>query len=161
MAVKRSAGTSGALDWAISALVFAGLPTTSTRTESSAWALMASPWGLKMPPLASSRSPRSMPFERGRAPTSSATWAPSKAWLGSSYMSIPARRGKAQSSSSMATPFTASMACGISSSRSCTGVSSPSIWPLAMRNSRLYPIAPAAPVTVTFTGLEAFTASPL
>src|SRR5665811_1706701 len=47
------------------AFVFAGLPTTRTRTSSAAPALMASPWGLKMPPLASSRSPRSMPRPRG------------------------------------------------------------------------------------------------
>src|SRR3954463_11008174 len=68
MALKRSRGTSGALDCAISALVFAGLPTTSTFTSSAAPALIASPCGLKMPPLASSRSARSMPFGRGRAP---------------------------------------------------------------------------------------------
>ena len=37
IAVKRSLGTSGAFDFAISAFVFAGLPTTSTRIESSAW----------------------------------------------------------------------------------------------------------------------------
>src|SRR5690606_24377704 len=62
IAVNRSAGTSGAAAWAMSALVLAGLPTTSTRMSSAAWALMAWPWGLKMPPLASRRSPRSMPL---------------------------------------------------------------------------------------------------
>ena len=41
IAVKRSAGTSGALDIAIRALVLAGLPTTSTRMSSAAWSLMA------------------------------------------------------------------------------------------------------------------------
>ena len=81
MAVKRSRGTSGALVIAISALVLAGLPTTSTCTSSAAPALIASPCGLKMPPLASSRSPRSMPLLRGRAPTSSAKFVPSKAVL--------------------------------------------------------------------------------
>ncbi len=65
IAVKRSAGTSGACDRAISALVLAGLPTTRTRMSSAAPALIASPCGLKMPPLASSRSPRSMPSVAG------------------------------------------------------------------------------------------------
>ena len=69
---------------AISALVLAGLPTTSTRTSDAAPAAIASPCGLKMPPLASSRSARSMPFVRGRAPTRSATLQPSKACLASS-----------------------------------------------------------------------------
>ncbi len=72
MAVKRSAGTPSAFCWAISALVLAGLPTTSTFRSSAAPAARASPWGLKMPPLASSRSARSMPLVRGRAPTSRA-----------------------------------------------------------------------------------------
>lgn len=89
IAVKRSRGTSGAAAWAISALVLAGLPTTRTLMSSAAWSLMALPCGLKMPPLASRRSPRSMPFVRGRAPTRSATFAPSKATFGSSEMSMP------------------------------------------------------------------------
>ena len=82
MAVKRSRGTSGALLSAISALVLAGLPTTSTRTSSAAPAFRASPCGLKICPLASSRSARSIPFVRGRAPTSIATFTPSNALTG-------------------------------------------------------------------------------
>src|SRR3954451_7995550 len=39
IAVKRSAGTSGAAAWAISALVLAGLPTTRTLMSSAAWSL--------------------------------------------------------------------------------------------------------------------------
>ena len=135
IAVKRSAGTSGAADRAISAFVFAGLPTTSTRTSSAAPALIARPCGAKIPPLASSRSPRSMPLVRGRAPTSSATLTPSNAAVASSVMSMPASSGKAQSSSSIAVPSAALTACGISSRRSRTGVSGPSSWPEAMRNS--------------------------
>ena len=84
IAVKRSDGMSGALLSAISALVLAGLPTTSTRTSSAAPAFSASPWGLKICPLASSRSARSIPFVRGRAPTSRATFTPSNAFTGSS-----------------------------------------------------------------------------
>ena len=72
IAVKRSAGTPSAWRCAISALVLAGLPTTSTLMSSAAPAAIASPCGLKIAPLASSRSARSMPFVRGRAPTSSA-----------------------------------------------------------------------------------------
>ena len=70
IAVKRSRGTPSALLIAISAFVLAGLPTTSTLTSSAAPAAIASPCGLKIAPLASSRSARSMPFVRGRAPTS-------------------------------------------------------------------------------------------
>lgn len=89
IAVKRSAGTSGAAAWAISALVFAGLPTTRILTSSAALSLMALPCGLKMPPLASRRSPRSMPLVRGRAPTRRPTFVPSKATFGSSVISMP------------------------------------------------------------------------
>ena len=60
--------------------------------------------------------------------------APSKASLGSSVISIRCSSGKAQSSSSIAVPSAALSASGISSSRSSTGVSSPSIWPAAIRN---------------------------
>ena len=84
IAVKRSRGTPSALLIAISAFVLAGLPTTSTLTSSAAPAAIASPWGLKMPPLASSRSARSIPLVRGRAPTSSAMFAPSNACSASS-----------------------------------------------------------------------------
>ena len=69
IAVNRSRGMSGALLAAIRQLVFAGLPTTRTFRSDAACALSAWPWGLKMPPLASSRSPRSIPLVRGRAPT--------------------------------------------------------------------------------------------
>lgn len=136
IAVKRSAGTSGAAAWAISALVLAGLPTTRILTSSAAWSLMALPCGLKMPPLAESRSPRSMPLVRGRAPTSRPTLVPSKATFGSSVMSMPWSSGKAQSSSSIAVPSAAFSAGVISSRRSLTGTSAPSSWPEAMRKSR-------------------------
>ena len=69
-ALKRSFGMSGALLDAISALVLAGLPVTSTRTSSAATSFNALPWAVKMAPLALSRSPRSMPALRGMAPTS-------------------------------------------------------------------------------------------
>ena len=135
IAVKRSRGTPSAFDIAIRQLVLAGLPTTSTLTSSAAPAAIASPCGLKIPPLASSRSARSMPGPRGRAPTSRPTLQPSKAALGSSKMSIRRSSGKAQSSSSIAVPSAALTASGISSRLSSTGVSGPSIWPLAIRNS--------------------------
>ena len=135
MAVNRSAGTSGAFCWAISALVLAGLPTTSTLMSEAAPELIALPCGPKMPPLAESRSPRSIPAVRGRAPTSRATLAPSNAVLASSVMSMPASSGNAQSSSSIAVPSAAFSAGGISSSDRRTGTSGPSRWPEAMRKS--------------------------
>ena len=113
--MKRSPGMSGAFDFAIKQLVLAGLPTTSTLMSSAACAFSTSPWGLKMPPLASSRSLRSIPLVRGFAPTSSATLTPSKASFGSSEMSMPASSGKAQSTSSIAVPSAALTASGISS----------------------------------------------
>src|SRR5487761_2562376 len=59
----------GAFFIAISALVLAGLPTTSTLTLRLATAFSALPCGTNIAPLASSRSLRSMPAVRGRAPT--------------------------------------------------------------------------------------------
>ena len=135
MALNRSRGTPSAFDIAIRQLVLAGLPTISTLTSFAAPAAIASPCGLKMPPFASSRSERSMPGPRGRAPTSSATLQPSKAAFTSSKMSILRSSGNAQSSSSIAVPSAALTASGISSRLSSTGVSGPSIWPLAIRNS--------------------------
>ena len=102
-------------------------------SDAACW-LSAWPWGLKMPPLASSRSLRSIPLLRGRAPTSTATLAPSNASLGSSLTSMSDSSGNAQSTSSIAVPSTAFSAAGISSSDSLTGVSGPSSWPLAIRN---------------------------
>ena len=58
---------------------------------------------------------------------------PSKATFGSSEISILLSSGKAQSSSSIAVPSAALTASGISSRLSCTGVSGPSICPLAIR----------------------------
>ena len=136
-AANRSFGMSGALDMAMSALVFAGLPVTEICTSSAATSLRALPCGAKMPPLASSRSPRSMPGPRGRAPTSSAWLTPSKTTRGSSPISTLASVGNAQSSSSMTTPSSVFSAGVISSSRSSIGVSLPSRSPFASRNSRL------------------------
>ena len=66
---------SGALFIAIRQFVLAGLPTTSTFTSAAARAFSALPWTVKILPLALSSSARSMPFVRGREPTSSATLA--------------------------------------------------------------------------------------
>ncbi len=115
-AENRSFGMSGALLIAISALVLAGFPVTPIRMSSAATSLSALPWSVKIAPLADSRSPRSIPFVRGRAPTSSARLAPSKTVRASSPISTPARVGNAQSSSSMTTPSSALSAGVISSS---------------------------------------------
>ena len=95
MANQRSAGTSGALERAMRQLVLQGLPTTRTRTSEAAFSAMARPWGLKMPPLTLSRSPRSMPALRGTEPTSRAHEVPSKAVLRSEVatMSVTQREG--------------------------------------------------------------------
>ncbi len=136
IAVKRSRGMSGALLIAMSAFVFAGLPTTRIRTSSAAWALSDSPCGLKIAPLASRRSARSMPFERGRAPTSSATFTPSNAVSRSAVTATERSSGKAQSNNSSAVPSAALTASGISRRRRSISSSGPSIWPEAMRNRR-------------------------
>src|ERR1700741_819900 len=144
----------GAFFIAIRQLVFAGLPTTSTLTSRRATLSSALPCGAKILPFASSRSLRSMPGRRGRAPTSSATSTSLKATIGSEAATMPWSRGKAQSSSSIITPLSAfcAFSSGISSICSTTGWSLPSISPLAMRNKSEYPIWPAAPVTATRTG---------
>ena len=82
---------SGALDIAISALVLAGLPVTPMRTSSAATLLRAWPWAVKIAPFAESRSLRSMPGPRGRAPTSRARFTPSKIFSASAPISTPAR----------------------------------------------------------------------
>ena len=64
IAVKHFGSRSGAFCCAISALVLAGLPTTSTFTLRLACSFIALPCGPKIAPFASSRSLRSMP---GRA----------------------------------------------------------------------------------------------
>jgi hypothetical protein len=137
MAVKRSAGMFGALCWAMRALVLAGLPTTSTLMSGAAEADRALPCTVKMAPLASRRSLRSMPLVRGRDPTRKAMLASPKATSASSVVVTSASSGKAQSSSSITTPLRAPRAGVISSSWRITGWSGPSRAPLAMRNSRL------------------------
>jgi hypothetical protein len=136
IAVKRSAGTSGALACAMRAFVLAGLPTTRTLMSSAAPALIASPWGLKMPPLASRRSPRSMPGPRGRAPTSRPMLVPLKASLASLVISMLLSSGNAASLSSIAVPSAAFSAGSISSRLRETGTSGPSSAPDAMRKRR-------------------------
>jgi hypothetical protein len=105
--------------------VFAGLPTTSTLMSSAACALIAWPCGLKIAPLASSRSARSIPFVRGRAPMSRPTLAPSNASSALAVMSMASRSGKAQSVSSIAVPSAAFSAGSISRRRRRTFSSGP------------------------------------
>ncbi len=121
IAVNWRGSRSGALQEAIRALVLAGLPTTSTRTLRLALSLSALPCTEKIAALASSRSLRSMPGPRGRAPTSRAKSTSLKATLGSSVATMSCTSGKAQSFTSMTTPLSASMAWGISSSWRMTG----------------------------------------
>ena len=83
MAEKHFGSRSGAFFMAIQALVLHGLPTTSTLTLRLAATLRAWPCWRKMAALASSRSARSMPGPRGRAPMRSATSQSRKASTGS------------------------------------------------------------------------------
>ena len=139
MAVKFCAGSDGADFIAMYALVFAGLPTTSTRISREATASSALPCSMKILAFSSSRSLRSMPGPRGFAPTSIATSASRNASFGSDEPCMPASSGNAQSSISIITPLSAACALSTGSSSSCrmTGWSGPSICPEAMRNSRL------------------------
>src|SRR5262245_32492478 len=117
----------------------------------SATSFIALPCAEKICAFAISRSLRSMPGPRGRAPTSSAALQSLNATRGSSVATILFSVGNAQSLSSMTTPASCGSA-GVTSSR-CrfTGVSGPSIWPEATRKARAYPIWPAAPVMATLT----------
>jgi hypothetical protein len=115
IAVKHEGSSDPALLIAMSALVLAGLPTTSTFTSRRAERDSASPWGLKIPPLADNRSERSIPALRGIAPTSRATSASPNAVSASSVHTTSWSSGKAQSSSSIRTPSSAPSAGVISS----------------------------------------------
>ena len=70
--------------------MLAGLPVTPIRTSSAATVLRALPCAVKIAPFAESRSPRSMPGPRGRAPTSRARLTPSKIFSASAPISTPA-----------------------------------------------------------------------
>ncbi|MOA21159.1 hypothetical protein D3C78_1416390 [compost metagenome] len=103
--------------------MLAGLPTTRTLTLRLATSFRALPCAVKIWALTDSRSLRSMPGPRGRAPTSRATSASLKAVRGSLWAVTSCSSGKAQSSNSMMTPFRAfcAFSSGISSSCRMTG----------------------------------------
>src|SRR4029078_11819396 len=69
---------------------------------------------------------------------------------------MPSSVSNAQSSSSIATPFSAPSAGVISSSCRTTGWSGPKSWPDAMGKASWEPICPAAPVMATRTGALLF-----
>jgi len=119
-------------------LVLHGLPTTATRQSSAATASIAAPWPMKILPLSFSRSARSMPGPRGLLPTSRHQLASLNATSALSVRTMPCSSGKAQSSSSIATPFSASWAFSKGTSSNCrmTGWSLPKMAPLAMRGRR-------------------------
>ena len=107
MANQRSRGTSGALGIAIRQFVLHGLPTTTTRTSFAAADWIALPVLVKIGPFMRIRSPRSIPCLRGMLPTHSTQLHPAKPssrWS-LSALTTPASVGKAQSSSSISTPF--------------------------------------------------------
>ncbi len=104
IAVNRCGGSEGALRCAIRELVLAGLPTTRTRTSRLATASRALPWAEKILAFSSSRSLRSMPGPRGRAPTSMAKSQSLKATAASLVAVTLLRAAKAQSFNSITTP---------------------------------------------------------
>jgi len=79
-----------------------------------------------------------MPCLRGKEPTSRAQWASLKALFGSSVSTRSWSVAKEQSSSSMPTPSSAGMACGISNSCKTTLRSGPNTSPEARRPSMAY-----------------------
>ena len=133
MANQRSAGTLGACDLAIRALVLHGLATVRTRTSGPAASLIACPWLVKIGPLARIRSARVMPSLRGIPPMKMTQSAPSNATRASSDALTSARVGNAQSSSSMMVPVRAGRAGVISRRLSATGRSGPNTAPEASR----------------------------
>ena len=139
MAVKRSGRQALGLAAAIMQLVLQGLPTTATRASSAATSSIAWPWAMKILPLSFSRSARSMPGPRGLEPTSRPSSTSLKPTSASPVRTMSCSSGKAQSSSSMATPFERllrAFSTGISSSCRMTGWSVPNISPEAMRGRR-------------------------
>lgn len=134
-AEKAVRGRSGAFSIAMRAFVLQGFPTTSTFTLREAASFRARPCVSKIEAFASRRSARSMPGPRGRAPIRKTYSAPSKASAGSRTAFISASVGKAQSSSSIMTPFRAAELVGLGRSRSVsdTGWSGPSMAPEARR----------------------------
>jgi hypothetical protein len=133
IAVKLAGSMSGAFSRAISALVLAGLPTTSTLTLRLAWSLRALPW-----PRRSSRSRAAGPCapcrDRADARRPAARRRYREGLAGSSVCTTPCSVGKAQSSSSMRRRERVQRR-GISSSCRITGLVGPSSWPEAMRKA--------------------------
>ena len=72
--------------------------------------------------------------------------------LRSSVASMPSSRGSASRRAPSPCPRAPRARAAISSRRRTTGWSGPRSWPQAMRCTSAYPIWPAAPVTVTWTG---------
>lgn len=151
-AEKFALGMDGACSAAIRALVQAGLPTTTTFTSLLETESSSAPARSKILALADSRSLRSMPGPRGRAPTSRATSTPVKASTSLLVATMRVTTEAAQSSISMTTAASLGMAGSISFRCSTTGWSLPSSSPRAIRKIKLYAIWPAAPVTSTVTG---------
>ena len=127
------------LDWeaAIIQFVLHGLPTTTILQSSAAFSAIALPCPTKILPLSFNKSERSIPGPRGLLPTNRQRFASLKASAESEVTIISSNRGNAQSSSSIATPFNASNAGGISKSCKEIFLSKPNISPAAILGSKL------------------------
>ena len=102
------------------ALVLHGFPTTTTLTSLDATSARMRPCSSKMALLALKRSLRCMSFERGRAPTSSATSTSANATLGSVVQMHPEIAGGAESCISIPTARSFFSIAAMSSKRSST-----------------------------------------
>lgn len=137
IAVKFFAGILGAANFEqMSALVFAGLPTTRTFTSGFEWAARALPWEANIFTLAANKSLRSIPSRRGMAPTKKAASRSLNATSSLVVATTECTRGKAQSVISRTTPLSTPSHIGISNRCRMTGWSGPKTSPLAMIGMR-------------------------
>ncbi len=133
----RPLGPCPALWAAIKQLVLAGLPTTSTRDvavgaggQSLALDAEDGPVGFQEVPAFHALAPGPRPDQHGDLGVA-------EGLIRVGTREDARNRGKAQSSSSITTPFRAPMAAGTSKRRKATGCCGPSIKPLATLKSRL------------------------
>mmetsp|Transcript_14222 Transcript_14222/g.20675 ORF Transcript_14222/g.20675 Transcript_14222/m.20675 type:complete len:227 (-) Transcript_14222:61-741(-) len=134
-AVKLFLGMLGAVCCRTHAFVLAGLPTTTTLTFFDATSFNKRPCALKIFTFLASRSFRSIPGPRGKAPRPMTTSTLAKATDGSMVTTTAARRSKPQSSSSILTPPSAIWARSMSRRCRMMRLSGPNVRPEQMCGS--------------------------
>ena len=136
MALKHEGLSDLAFFIAIKQLVLAGLPTTKTLTDLLALSARAFPCSTKMAPFCFKRSARSMPGPLGFEPTrktASQSLNPTERF---EVVLIPCKRGKAQSSSSILTPFNLASMGAMSTKLRMTGWFLPKTSPEAILKAK-------------------------